>query len=170
MIGSLLRVLPVAARASMRRDGARISQIHRRVRPREIDINLHMNQAVYATIFELGRTDWAIRSGAWRTCREAGLTPMVADQTLIYRKELRTFQRYTVDTRAVALEGRLLVVEGHVLVGDRVHTVGRARLLFVGPNGVLKADEVERHCSGWLVEALPVEDWQVRREGAGSPR
>ena len=71
-------------------------------------------------------------------------------------------QRFTVDTRAVAVEGRLLRFAQHLLVGDRVHTLDEVRLLFVGPQGVVGADRVAGLCEGLLAEPLPVEDWRVR--------
>ena len=39
-------------------DGSLVSRISRRVWPTEIDTNLHMNQAVYAEVLELGRIDF----------------------------------------------------------------------------------------------------------------
>jgi acyl-CoA thioesterase FadM len=161
LIGFFARLVPIALRAKIRQDGSTVSRVSQRVRPGEIDINLHMNQAVYPRVFELGRTHWFIRSGAWKRWRAKGINPMVAEQTLTYRHELKPFTRYTIDTRAVGVDGRFLITEGHIVVGNRVHTKGVARLLFVGPNGVLPADEVEA-LTGWTwTDRLPVDNWTV---------
>ncbi len=149
----------------MHRDGSLVSRIDRRVRVRDIDFNLHMNQAVYATVTEYGRTDWLIRSGAWSRWRKAGIKPVVAHQTLVYRRELRHGIRYTIDTRAVAVEGRLLCLQGMLLVGDRVHARNDTKLIFIGPDGVLPAAQVPAVCEGFLAPALPVDNWRV----TGSP-
>ena len=111
MFGYLARTLPVIVRASLHRDGSLVSRLRRRVRLSEIDPNIHMNQAVFAMVTEYGRTDWVIRSRAWTQWRRAGIRPVVAEQRIIYRRELRAGARYTLDTRATAIEGRLLVVE-----------------------------------------------------------
>jgi acyl-CoA thioesterase FadM len=145
----------------MGRDGRRISRIRRRVTPRQLDLNLHMNQAAYAEVTELGRTDWVVRSGAWARWRSAGVIPVVAEQTLVYRRELKLWAAYQVDTRAVRVDGRLLVFEGYVLVGDRVHARNDTRLIFVGPDGVVPADAVPALCEGLLAEPLAVSDWRV---------
>lgn len=159
MLRYLLRTAPVVLRA--RADGTRISRLRRRVRLSEIDLNLHMNQAVYAQVCELGRTDWVFRSGAWDRWRSAGANPVVAEQRLVYRRELSPLARFTVDTRAVAIEGRLLRFESHLIRGDVVHTLGEAKLIFVGEGGVLSPERVEALCGDLLVEPLPVEGWKV---------
>lgn len=161
MIGYLLRTLPLALRARFFKREQIISRIRRRVRLGEVDFNLHMNQAMYAQVMELGRTDWLLASGAWPRWRSAGITPIVAEQTITYRRELGPLAAYALDTRAVRVEGRLLVVEHHIVVDDRVHTKGEVKLLFVGPDGVVPASDVGDLCGGLLADPLPVEDWRV---------
>jgi len=161
MIGYLARSLPLAVRARMGRDGRLVSRISRRVRLAEIDLNGHMNQAAYAQVLELGRVDWVIRSGAWADFRRRKIGPVVAEQRIVYRRELQPRQRYAIDTRAVRMDGRLLVFESLMIVGDRVHAKGEAKLIFIGADGVLTAEEAGALCEPYLVEPVEVEDWQV---------
>ena len=161
MLAYLTRTVPLVLRARFGRDGRLVSRLQRRVKLSQVDFNLHMNQAVYAQVTELSRTDWVLRSGAWDRWRSHDVNPVVAEQTLVYRRELRPLQRYTLDTRAVAVEGRLLRTETWLLVGDRVHAKVVAKLIFVGPAGVLAADEAEGLCEGLTTAPLPVEDWTV---------
>jgi acyl-CoA thioesterase FadM len=161
MIGYFVRLLPIAVRARWQQQGQLVSRIDLRVQLGEIDINRHMNQAAYPRVMELGRTDWFIRSRAWRTWRGQGVNPMVAEQTITYRRELKPLARYTIDTRAVGIEGRFLILESHLLVRDRVHTRGVAKLLFVGPDGVLPAEAVEALARDVLDTPLEVEAWRV---------
>ena len=69
-----------------------------------------------------------------------------------------------MDTRAVSVDGRLLCTSSHLLVGDRVHTTCDAKLLFVGPDGVLTPERVQELTDGWLVAPLSVRDWVVARD------
>lgn len=161
MLGYLARSLPLAVRASLSRDGRLVSRITRRVTLAEIDLNGHMNQASYAQVLELGRVDWFIRSGAWSAFRRQDVGAVVAEQRIVYRRELKPAQRYAIDTRAVRMEGRLLAFESLLLVGDRVHAKGEAKLIFIGQDGVLSADDARPLCEGYLVEPLSVEDWRV---------
>ncbi|MCA9489558.1 MAG: thioesterase family protein [Myxococcales bacterium] len=161
MIGYLFRTGSFLARAAVS-SRAPVSRRRMRVRLGDVDTNLHMNQAAYARVAELGRVDWLVRSGALKRWRGAGCNPIVAEQRLIYRRELRPLQRYVIDTRAVVLDGRLLRVDHHLLVGDQVHTVVEVKLLLVGPDGVLPADRVQELCRDLLAPALVVESWTVR--------
>ena len=163
MLGYLLRTMPVLLRARAAPERTLVSHLSRRVALRQVDINRHMNQAAYAEAFEYGRLDWVLRSGAWSRWSEGGVRCVVAEQRIVYRRELKPLARYDLDTRAVRVEGRLLVIEGHVLVGDRVHTLGEVRMIFIGPDGVLKPEAVPPICEGLLTEPLQVEGWRVVR-------
>ena len=156
-------MLPVALRAGVRPNRSRVSVIHRRVTLSEIDTNLHMNQAVYAEVFELGRVDWMVGTGAWMHWRAAGANPMVAQQTITYRRELKPLQRYRIETRAVGTDGRMVRMQGVLAVGGRVHALGEQRLLLVGQGGVLGADEVTELVHERIVPALEIDDWRLPR-------
>lgn len=161
MIRYVARLAPVVLAARLRADGSLVSRLVQRVRLSEIDANLHVNQAVYPKLFELGRADWLVRSGTWNRWRGAGMNPMVAEQTLTYRRELKPFARFTIDTRALRVEGRFLHLQSHVIVGDTVHTKADVKLLFVGPDGVATPEQVEEHTAWCTSEPLAVENWKL---------
>ena len=154
-------MVPPLLRSRLTVDGRRVSRIERRVQLSEIDLNRHMNQATYAQVMEIGRMDLVIGSGALAELGRKGLHAVVAEQRIIYRRELKPGQRYLMDTRATGMDGRLLVFETHLLVGERVHAKGVAKLIFIGKDGVLSAGDATVACEGYLTDALPVEDWRV---------
>ena len=161
MLGYIRRTAPAVARALLRRDGALVSRIERRVGPFELDTNLHMNQAVYAQVMELGRVDWFVRSGVFARWREQGISAVVASQRLIYRRELRLGTRYTIDTRALQMNGRLLEMHSNLLVGERVHARCELELIMLQGGSVLDADAATRACEGLMCEPLAIADWVV---------
>lgn len=154
------RTLPLVLRAGF---GSRdlVSRIHRRVRVSQTDFNMHMNQAAYAEVAELGRTDWVLRSGVIRALWRARTKPIMAEQHIVYRRELKPGQRYALDTRATGFDGRLLKVDTHLLVGERVHTAVHTKLISIGPDGVLAPEAAQELLSPYLTEALQVEHWRV---------
>jgi acyl-CoA thioesterase FadM len=133
------------------------------VRLSESDFNMHMNQASYAQVAEFGRNDWVLRSGLVRALWRAKTKPVMAEQHIVYRRELKPGQRYVLDTRATGLDGRLLRVDGHLLVDDQVHAAVYAKLICIGPNGVLSPQAAEELLSPFVTDALAVEDWRVIR-------
>jgi acyl-CoA thioesterase FadM len=162
MLRYLARTAPtvLSALASRRRD-ARITRLTRRVQLTEIDTNLHMNQAAYLQVGELARVDWAIRCDAVGRWRAEALKPLVAEQRVVYRRELAPLQRYVLDTRAVRVDGKLLWLETNLLVGRRVHARVDAALLFVGEGRVVGAPTAARVHEPLLAEPLAVRDWEL---------
>ena len=138
-----------------------VSRVRRRVRLSETDFNMHMNQAAYAQVAEYGRNDWVLRSGLVRAFWRVRTKPVMAEQRIVYRRELKPGQRYTLDTRATGIEGRLLKVDAHLIVDDRVHAAVYAKLISIGPDGVLSPEAADALLSPFVTDPLPVEDWRV---------
>jgi acyl-CoA thioesterase FadM len=78
-----------------------------------------MNNGRYWTLMDLGRTDMMIRSGLWRPILKNGWVPMVAAGQIRFRRELRPFRPFTLETRIVTWS------ETHVVMEQRL--VSKAR-------------------------------------------
>lgn len=165
MLSYLSRTVPVLLRAFVGGNGQLVSRIDRRVRLRELDINWHMNQAVYAQVMELGRADWLIRSGALVRWRGQGVKAVVASQHIVYRRELGRSMSYTLDTRALGMSGRLLKIQTNMIVGTRVHARNDTEAIFIGPQGVLGAEAATAAAEGLLTTPLAIDDWRVIEQG-----
>ena len=102
-----------------------------RVWPTDLDVLGHMNNGKYLTIMDLARVDLMMRSGFWATLRERGWYPVVAGQTIAYRRSLQPFQRFDVRTEVLGAEGRWIYLEQtFVAQGQNVaRAVVRARFL-----------------------------------------
>ena len=161
MLSYVARTVPLVLRARLRADGALVSTLPRRVSLRQIDLNRHMNQAQYPAVMEQGRADLLLRCGAWLDWRSQGINPVVAEQNIQYRRELKPLQRYRIDSRVTGTTGRFVVVEHHLLVGQRVHAKGVAHLLFVGPDGVMDGPAVAEAVQPYVTDGLAVQDWAV---------
>jgi len=98
-------------------DGA--STLRFRVWPHDLDTSLHMNNGRYWTLMDLGRADVMLRSGLWRAILRQGWVPVVSAAKIRFRRELRLFQRFRLETRIVAW------TDSHVVMEHRI--VARAR-------------------------------------------
>ena len=87
--------------------------------------------------------------------------PVVAEQRLKYRRELKPGQRYFIDTRATGFDGRLLEVDSALCVEDRVHAVVNAKLITIGPDGVLGVDASRELAAPVITEPLQFHDWRI---------
>lgn len=91
-----------------------------RVVPTDLDVLRHMNNGVYLSILDLGRTDLMIRSGFAKKIRDAGWYPVVAGQTIAYRRSLTLWQRFEVRTRMLGVDERSFYLEQTFVSRDQV--------------------------------------------------
>lgn len=92
-----------------------VSRLRFRVWPHDLDTSLHMNNGRYWTLMDLGRADIMIRSGLWRAIAKNGWVPVVNAGTIRFRRELRLFQAFALETRIVTWGDTFVVME-HRLV------------------------------------------------------
>ena len=82
-----------------------------RVYPNDLDVLLHVNNGVYLTYADLGRTDLMLRSDTFRKMRQSGWHPVAAAATVRFRKSLTLGQRFTITTRIVGWDDRSVYLE-----------------------------------------------------------
>ena len=90
-----------------------------RVWPHDLDTSLHMNNGRYWTLMDLGRTDLMIRSGLWRTVLRNRWVPVVSAGKIRFRRELRLFQRFALETRIVTWAETWVVMEHRMVSRSR---------------------------------------------------
>lgn len=161
MLFSALRVFPAALVAKLRPACEPVCRTRHRVRLADVDFNWHMNQAAYPQVAELARVQWLFSTRAWPEWRAQDVYAVLAGQDITYRRELKPLAAFEVDTRAVGMDGRLLTVESHFVSGSTVHAKLSVRLIFIGPDGVMKAEAVAPLVEALIVAPLAVEDWKV---------
>ncbi|MBX9934583.1 MAG: thioesterase family protein [Methylobacterium sp.] len=96
-----------------------------RVWPHDVDTSLHMNNGRYWTLMDLGRTDLMIRSGLWRPVIKERWTPVVTAAQIRFRREVKPFQAFRLETRLLSWDETRFVIEHRVLLGhtDRIAAI-----------------------------------------------
>ena len=89
-----------------------------RCMPWDIDIFLEMNNGRILTLFDLGRTDFAIRCGLMDVLKQERWGLVVAGSTVRYRKRIRAFDKVVMKTRFVGIDERWFYLEQLMQVGD----------------------------------------------------
>jgi acyl-CoA thioesterase FadM len=103
------------------------SLIITRVWPIDLDINVHMNNARYLAVMDLGRIDFIIRTGAWRLMHKEGMAPVVGGCMVRYRRSLRPFERFELRTRLLGWDERWLYFEQSMRGRDGIACVAVQR-------------------------------------------
>jgi acyl-CoA thioesterase FadM len=90
-----------------------------RVWPHDLDTSLHMNNARYWGLMDLGRADLMLRSGLWRAVLRHGWVPVVNCGTIRFRRELRLFRAIRLETRLVCWSENWVVMQQRILADGR---------------------------------------------------
>jgi acyl-CoA thioesterase FadM len=119
-----------------------------RTLPTDQDILRHMNNGVYLSIMDVARFDMLRRTGVWTTFEERGWYPVIASETISFRKSLQLWQKFTIESRILGYDAKAVYVEQRFVRPDadgrpEIYAQGfvRARFLQRG-GGVVPIDEL----------------------------
>jgi acyl-CoA thioesterase FadM len=96
-----------------------VSRLRFRVWPHDLDLSMHLNNGRYWTLMDLGRTDLMIRSGLWRTILKNRWLPVVSAGKIRFRRELRLFRPFVLETRIVAWTDTSIIIEHRMVTRGR---------------------------------------------------
>lgn len=130
-----------------------------RVTPSDLDLLGHVNNSKYLAIMDLARIDLMMRSGWWDRFNRKGWFPVVAGQTITYRKSLKLGQRFQVESRIVGMDDRWFYVQQVFRSNSAVyaHAMVRARFLKKS-GGSVEHDEMGLFLGGFP-DWLDVPEW-----------
>jgi len=130
-----------------------------RVVPTDLDPLGHMTNARYFAIMDVGRIDLMVRSGFWSKMKEQGWYPVVAGQTITYRKSLKPGQRFELHTRVLGFDERWAYIEQAFCVGTTVYAQAFVRTRFLKRSGgSVEHDELEK-LTGGFPTSLEIPEW-----------
>lgn len=151
------------AKALRRRHGTQaptaVGRVRLRTLPTDLDLLGHMNNGRYASLFDLGRFDLLIRTGIWDILNERGWYGVVASESITFRKSLRLWQRFTVESRLLSHDDRSVYMIHRAVVDGEIYAEMIVRSRFLRRSGGIVPHEE-------LFEALhrpddlpPLEPW-----------
>lgn len=108
-----------------------LSRIRVRTLPTDLDLLWHMNNGRYLSLFDLGRWDLLTRTGMFAVMRKHDWYAVVAAETVTFRKSLRLWQRFDVESRLVGRDSRSVYLEHRAVVDGEVYAqvIVRSRIL-----------------------------------------
>jgi acyl-CoA thioesterase FadM len=120
-----------------------VAETRFRVLPTDLDILNHMNNGVYLSIADIGRFDLLVRNGIWAIFKARGWYPVVASETITFRKSLELWQRFTIQSRILGFDERAVYVEQRFVVNGEIYTQAFIRGRFLKrAGGVVSIDEL----------------------------
>jgi acyl-CoA thioesterase FadM len=151
----------------LRRNGPRldphdVGRLTLRVLPSDLDVLGHMNNGVYLSIMDLGRMDLMQRSGVWRRLVTAGFYPVMADETISFRRSLQPWQRFTIETRIVGYDDKAVYTEQRAVVGGEIFARAIMRGRFVRKTGGTVTIAEISAIAGVDITTVTLPDWVTR--------
>ena len=136
-----------------------VLRVRRRVWPGDLDELRHVNNGVYLSMLDLARYELLKRSGVWERMKAAGVYPVVAAQSIAYRKSLRLGQRFEIETRILGYDARAVYLEQRFVVHGEIYARAyiQGRFLRRG-GGVVPMAEVGETV-GIDIDAHPAPAW-----------
>lgn len=135
-----------------------VSRLRFRVWPNDIDINVHMNNARYLALMDLGRFDLIARAGLWRPVLRKHWQPVIGGALVRYRRPLKTFQPFTLASRMLGWDDRWIYIEHRVETEGGVACVTMVRAAFLEKGAIVPPDQVAAEV-GFAGEAPPAPAW-----------
>ncbi|MGO1285528.1 MAG: acyl-CoA thioesterase [Brachybacterium sp.] len=87
------------------------SHVTFRVNPSDLDVQRHMNNGRYLTLMDLGRMDLMLRSRFWQRITGQGWYPVVAGQSITYRRSLLLWEKFDLASRVIGHDDRWIYME-----------------------------------------------------------
>ena len=139
-----------------------VARTRLRVWPSDLDILGHMNNGVYLSIMDLGRMDLLVRSGVWAEFTRRGFYPVVASETITFRKSLQPWQRFDLETRIVGYDAKAVYVEQRFVVDGEVFARAFLRGRFLKKSGGVVTMAELSEAVGIDTTQLPPPEWLAR--------
>ncbi|MGA8657122.1 MAG: acyl-CoA thioesterase [Chthoniobacterales bacterium] len=105
-----------------------------RVLPSDLDLLGHMNNGKYLTVLDICRLDLMTRSGLWRESTKRRWYPVVAAQTIQFRRSLYPFEKFQVNTEVVGWDEKYFFIRHQLAAGNKLVALAFVAARFLGPN------------------------------------
>lgn len=168
----LFRLVLVIVAALLRRRLAPMeeSRVGFRVWPTDLDLNMHMTNARYFSVMDLGRVDLMIRSGLARPMLRNRWQAVLGASMVRFRRPLKPFQRYELTSRVLCWDDRWFFIEQRAETPEGTAAVAVMQGAFLTKGGIIaparmlaeagmphESPPMPDFVAAWRPQSLPVE-------------
>lgn len=99
--------------------------------PTDLDILRHMNNGKYFSLMDLARVDLMERAGLSKKMSERGWYPVVVAETAIFKKSLKLFNRFEIETKIIGWDKKAVLIKHTFFQKEKImcEAVVRGRFL-----------------------------------------
>jgi acyl-CoA thioesterase FadM len=162
-VNMLLRTLlmMISSRRKAPLDFREVGRVTMRVMPNDLDLLGHVNNGIYLSLMDLGRMDLMLRSGKWQQLKALGWYPVAASVTVTYRRSLRLWQRYLLETKVIGFDEKAMYVEQRFVRGGEVYVVAINKARFLKKSGGTVSVAEMGELAGIDPGTMPIPAWMA---------
>ncbi|HEY4996302.1 MAG TPA: thioesterase family protein [Aestuariivirga sp.] len=134
------------------------TQVHFRVWPSDLDINLHMTNSRYLALMDLGRTNLLLQSGLWKFIRREKLAPVIAGSLVRFRRPIKLFDRITLTTQVIGWDSKWMFIEHRLERRGELACQAIVKGVFVGNAGSVSPSVIAKRL-GQDAASPPLPAW-----------
>lgn len=138
----------VAALAGRRRGFLDEARLDFRVWPTDLDFNLHMTNARYFSLMDLGRVDLMVRVGLGPHILRNRWQPVIGAANVRFRRSLRPLQRFSLVSRVLCWDEKYLFIEHRIEADGTLAALAVVQGAFVARGAVVPPAEIMRAMGG----------------------
>ncbi len=155
-----------------------------RVKPWDLDLNVHLNNAKYLKYLDKGRIEHIIYCKPVRALYQRKLKLIVANIEISYLRSLMPFQKFTVSSRVTGWDHKYVYYEQQFQSGGKLYATAIIRLALLKGNESASPNQVFQRLTGQeqapslpasvtmlnrLIQAQREESSGTNTENPGSP-
>jgi acyl-CoA thioesterase FadM len=140
------------------------TRVRLHVWPNDLDLNLHVNNGRYLALADIARMHWFLRSGVVAVARRERALPVVGDVIAKFRRDLKLFQKFEIQTRLLGWDHRWAFLEHRFMREGRVLGVVAIRGVFKSPNGTVDP-QVFADALNPGIQSPPLPQWVIEWNG-----
>ncbi|MGH1468340.1 MAG: acyl-CoA thioesterase [Bdellovibrionales bacterium] len=129
----------------------------------DLDVLMHMNNGKYFSLMDLARVDLMIRNNAFSILNKRGIYPVVASESMKFKKSLELFLKFSIVSKVVGWDERNFYLEQRFKRSGKVYAHALVKAQFLKKTGgrvspqeileILKAEDVDleppAYIRGW---------------------
>ena len=136
-----------------------VGRLSLRVWPIDLDVLGHMNNGVYLSIMDVGRMELLVRADAWKVLNKHQIYPIVASETITFRKSLQPWQKYVLETRVVGYGPKAVYLEQRFVVDGEIFARGYISGRFLRKSGGVVTTAELGELLGVDIDAITTAGW-----------
>jgi acyl-CoA thioesterase FadM len=127
--------------------------------PPDLDVLGHVNNGVYLSMLDVARVDLMLRSGMAPKLRRAGFYPVVAAETIRFRRSLQLFQAFEVETTVIGWDEKAILIQHQFWRGAELSAEAFIRARFLKRKGGTVSTKELLDLIGWEQPAPELPSW-----------